>query len=83
MLYGSNPRFPWEPSTAMQARRLAGTTGSSATDRDEYQPVSPAATNRTRPGTRPHPDAESSRTQVRLRPKAPNCRGVELLESDA
>ncbi len=40
MLYGNNPRFPWEPSTTMLTDRLDGTTVLSASYRGEL-PILP------------------------------------------
>ncbi len=60
-LAGTNPRFPWKPSTTMLTYRLTGTTehsGSTTTNPISIRP--------SHQGPQPHSDAESSRTMVRL-----------------
>jgi len=48
VLYGNNPRFPWEPSTTMLTNRLDSTTEASVSYRDGPD-KSPTNTN-TPPG---------------------------------
>ena len=73
MLLRQQSTVPVEPSTAMLSYRLTGTTEGSASNRDEHRPFSPRSTT---PDQSRHPtgaDGESSRTTVRLRPKALGC----------
>jgi hypothetical protein len=70
VLEGNNPRFPWKPSTTMLTYRLTRTTEEIGVHRDEHRTFSPwpAAPDHSRNPAAPN--GESSRTTVRLRPKA-------------
>jgi len=60
-LDGTNPRFPWKPSTAMLTNRLTDTTEAIGVDHDEPNQCPPEPA---RPPTAT--SVQSSRTTVRL-----------------
>ena len=60
-LNGTNPRFPWKPSTTMLTYRLTGTTEQSGSTT-----TNPPSLSRDPHGRQQQAGAESSRTRVRL-----------------
>jgi len=48
-LEGTNPRFPWKPSTTMLTYRLSGTTEATGVDHDEPHQYPPTPPRQQRP----------------------------------